>query len=129
MPNFTNRYFESMPHDPIESNYTRQVSKSMLSKVSPTPVSEPKLLGYAFEVAEMMGISKEEIEGLDWLNVLSGNGKLNGMETYAHCYAGHQFGYFTILGEISAVFRYWALCFHSFFICIIFFLGYALLNK
>ena len=85
MPTFTNRYFASMPHDPIESNYTRQVAKAMLSKVAPTPVSDPKLLGYAREVSESLGISQEDIEGQNWLKVLSGNGQLIGMETYAHC--------------------------------------------
>ena len=116
MPKFTNRYFETMPHDPIESNYTRQVSKSMLSKVNPTPVSNPKLLGYSFEVAELMGISKEDIEGNNWLKILSGNGKIVGMETYSHCYAGHQFGHWAgqlgdgraiALGEIEHAGQYW----------------------
>jgi len=118
MPTFTNRYFESMPHDPIETNYTRQVAKAMLSKVKPTPVSEPKLLGYSAEVASMLGFSQEEMEGDKWLKILSGNGTLLGMETYAHCYAGHQFGNWAgqlgdgraiALGEIENAGRYWEL--------------------
>ncbi len=116
MPNFTNRYFESMPHDPIESNYTRQVAKSMLSKVTPTPVSDPKLLGYSAEVAELLGVSQDDMNGEDWLKLLSGNGSLSGMETYAHCYAGHQFGNWAgqlgdgraiALGEIEYEGKHW----------------------
>ena len=61
MLNFTNRYFESMPHDPVESNYTRQVAKAMLSKVTPTPVSDPRLLGYSTDVASLLGVSHEDI--------------------------------------------------------------------
>ena len=70
---------------------TRQVAKAMLSKVTPTPVSDPRLLG----ILRMffIGVSHENIEGEDWLKVLSGNGTLSGMATYAHCYAGHQFGH------------------------------------
>ena len=118
MPTFTNRYFAAMPHDPIETNYTRQVSKAMLSKVVPTPVSDPKLLGYSSEVADLLGIEQGEIEGEHWLNILAGNGKLTGMETYAHCYAGHQFGNWAgqlgdgraiALGEIEHKGKHWEL--------------------
>lgn len=118
MPTFTNRYFEAMPHDPIETNYTRPVSKAMLSKVIPTPVSNPKLLGYSYEVASILGISTGDIEGENWLKILAGNGKLDGMETYAHCYAGHQFGNWAgqlgdgraiALGEIEHDGKYWEL--------------------
>ena len=118
MPTFTNRYFASMPHDPIESNYTRQVAKAMLSKVAPTPVSDPTLLGYSVDVANCLGVSQEDIEGQEWLKILAGNGQLTGMETYAHCYAGHQFGNWAgqlgdgraiALGEIEHEGKHWEL--------------------
>lgn len=118
MPTFTNRYFASMPHDPVESNYTRQVAKAMLSKVAPTPVSDPTLLGYSVEVSNCLGVSQEDIEGQEWLKILAGNGQLTGMETYSHCYAGHQFGNWAgqlgdgraiALGEIEHEGKHWEL--------------------
>ena len=38
-------------------------------------------------------------------NYFSGNEELEGSETYAHCYCGHQFGYFSgQLGDGAAIY-------------------------
>ncbi len=117
MPIFSNRFYAAMPKDPTTSNYVRQVPKAMLSEVTPTPVSNPKLLGVSESVAQSLGLG-EEVYGKEWLSVLSGNGALDGMKTYAHCYGGHQFGHWAgqlgdgraiALGEIAHDGAHWEL--------------------
>lgn len=117
MPVFSNRFYAAMPKDPTTSNYVRQVSKAMLSDVTPTPVSNPRLLSVSDSVAKLLGIG-DEVYGEEWLSVLSGNGSLEGMQTYAHCYGGHQFGHWAgqlgdgraiALGEIAHEGAHWEL--------------------
>ena len=116
MPVFTNRYYQAVPRDPIRENYVRQVGKAMVSDVTPTPVSDPKLLGYSPSVADLLGLSEEDMAHRHWLSVLSGNGQLEGMKTYSHCYGGHQFGHWAgqlgdgraiALGEVSYEHKHW----------------------
>lgn len=118
MPNFTNRYYNAMPKDPIAENYVRQVPKAMLSDVNPTPVSNPRLLGYSSAVATALGLTVQDITSDAWLEALSGNGVIEGMQTYAHCYGGHQFGHWAgqlgdgraiALGEIEHNQQFWEL--------------------
>ena len=88
----------------------------MVSDVTPTPVSDPKLLGYSPSVAALLGLSEEDMAHRHWLSVLSGNGQLEGMKTYSHCYGGHQFGHWAgqlgdgraiALGEVSYEHKHW----------------------
>lgn len=89
---FDNTFINELPGDPEEQNFTRQVQNSCWSKVKPTPVSDPKLLIYAAEVANLLGITSEEMNSGEMLKALSGNGLIEGMVSYATCYGGHQFG-------------------------------------
>jgi serine/tyrosine/threonine adenylyltransferase len=66
------------------------VIKAFGSLVSPTPVSNPRMLAWIPEVAQLLGLPTSP--GQDWTDVLSGNQILPGMKPYAACYGGHQFG-------------------------------------
>lgn len=87
-----NRFTSELPADPNQENEIRQVSNALFSYVNPTKPSNPKLIHASTEVAEMVGISTEEIQSEDFLNAFSGKEILPETRSYAMCYAGHQFG-------------------------------------
>jgi uncharacterized protein YdiU (UPF0061 family) len=60
--------------------------------VSPTQVANPKTVAYSIEVAELLGLSEASCKSDDFTQVFAGNRLLPGMDPYATCYAGHQFG-------------------------------------
>ncbi|RKR05314.1 uncharacterized protein YdiU (UPF0061 family) [Flavobacterium sp. 90] len=87
-----NRFTAELPADPNEVNEVRQVSNALFSYVNPTKPSSPKLIHASREVAELIGITANEIESEAFLNVFSGKEILPETRPYAMCYAGHQFG-------------------------------------
>jgi uncharacterized protein YdiU (UPF0061 family) len=105
MFNFDNRFIRELPADPESQNYLRQVTGASWSNVSPTPVRNPVLLAHSPELAGLLDIDDTEIQSSEMLNALSGNGLLHGMQTYATCYGGHQFGHWAgQLGDGRAIF-------------------------
>ncbi len=87
-----NTFTEELPADLIENNETRQVVEAAFSYVKPVKPKNPKLIHVSNEVAESVGISKEETQSEEFLNVFSGNSVLENTKPYAMAYAGHQFG-------------------------------------
>ena len=87
-----NRFTAELPADPDLTNEIRQVKNTLFSYVNPTQPSNPKLIHAFEEVAELVGISKDEIQSEEFLNVFSGKEILPETKPYAMCYAGHQFG-------------------------------------
>ncbi len=90
--NFDNTFTRELPADPETSNYRRQVVGACYSKVKPTPVSAPKLIAYSKEAAKLLDLSDEACKSEQFKEVFAGNRLLSGMEPYAACYGGHQFG-------------------------------------
>lgn len=89
---FDNRFLAQLPVDPETQNFRRQVEGACCSLVSPTPTSAPKLVAYSAEVAESLGLSEDDCQSDEFLRAFSGNQLLPGMESFANCYGGHQFG-------------------------------------
>jgi uncharacterized protein YdiU (UPF0061 family) len=89
---FDNRFVRELPADPDTGNWTRQVHRACYSRVQPKPVAQPLLVAYAREVAELLGLSAEACETAEFAQVFAGNRLLPGMDPYAACYGGHQFG-------------------------------------
>ncbi|BDU26486.1 protein adenylyltransferase SelO [Flavobacterium sp. GSB-24] len=87
-----NRFTAELPADPDLTNEIRQVKNTLFSYVNPTKPSNPELIHASEEVAELVGISKDEIQSEEFLNTFSGKDILPGTQPYAMCYAGHQFG-------------------------------------
>lgn len=90
--NFDNRFVRELPADPEDSNRVRQVYKACYSRVQPTPVAAPQLVAYAHEVAKLTGLDSAACESEEFARVFVGNQLLPGMDPYACCYGGHQFG-------------------------------------
>jgi len=87
-----NRFTTELPADPDLTNETRQVKNTLFSYVNPTKPSNPKLIHASEEVAELVGISKDEIQSEEFLNTFSGKEIYPETQPFAMCYAGHQFG-------------------------------------
>jgi len=111
MLNFNNRFVQSLPADANPRNHSRQVQGALWSRVEPTPVAAPRLIAYSPEVAEALGLNDAQMHSPEMVDVLSGNGTLPGVETYATVYGGHQFGNWAgqlgdgraiLLGEVIA---------------------------
>ncbi len=89
---FDNRFTRQLPADPQTENFTRQVRNACYSRVMPTPVAAPKLIAYSPEVAELLGLPEEFVRSDEFAQVFAGNRLLAGMDPFAMCYGGHQFG-------------------------------------
>jgi len=89
---FTNRFTRELPGDPESENRRRQVRQACWSGVSPTPVAAPRLVSYAREVAALLDLEVTPDNEQAYAEVFGGNRLLPGMEPFAMCYGGHQFG-------------------------------------
>ncbi len=89
---FDNRFVRELPADLETKNETRQVIGACYSSVLPTPVREPQTIAVAKEVADLLNLSEDVCESDDFAQVFAGNRLAKGMEAYATCYGGHQFG-------------------------------------
>ena len=90
--NFDNRLTNTLPGDPEEQNFNRQVRGACWSTVAPTPVSAPSLGAISKEMARELGLTKRQYESSLFSDVFGGNKLIEGMHSYAYCYGGHQFG-------------------------------------
>ncbi len=101
---FDNRFVAELPGDPDHSQRRRQVLGAAWSPARPTPVAAPRLLAHAREVAELVGLSEEDVSAPWFAEVFAGNALLPGMQPYAAVYGGHQFGHWAgQLGDGRAI--------------------------
>ncbi len=102
--NFDNRFYHQLPADPSEANSPRQVFNACYSKVKPTAVVAPKTIITALAVGETLGFNQADLLSQNFANAFSGNQLLDGMQPYAMCYGGHQFGHWAgQLGDGRAI--------------------------
>ncbi|MCK5355929.1 MAG: YdiU family protein, partial [Methyloprofundus sp.] len=90
--NFDNHFINQLPADKETANHRRQVENACYSHVVPTAVANPQLVAYAKEVAALFDLSEEDCQSDRFTQVFAGNQLANGMQPYAMCYGGHQFG-------------------------------------
>jgi uncharacterized protein YdiU (UPF0061 family) len=101
---FTNRFTRDLPGDPETHNSRRQVRQACWSRVSPTPVGAPRLVAHAREVADLLDIEITPDNEQTFAEVFGGNQLLPGMDPFAMCYGGHQFGHWAgQLGDGRAI--------------------------
>ncbi len=84
---FRNTFVAELPGDPVAVNVPRQVRGACYTRVAPTPVAAPRLLGWSHALGGELGIAQPSDA-----EVLAGNRALPGMQPYAARYGGHQFG-------------------------------------
>lgn len=102
--NFDNRFVDNLPADPNCENRRRTVQNACYSFVDPTAVKKPKLVAWSREMLHQLDLKEEVCHSDDFLQVFSGNKILSGMQAYAMCYGGHQFGHWAgQLGDGRAI--------------------------
>jgi len=89
---FDNSFVRELPADPLLENVPRAVRNACYTRVDPTPVPAPRLLGWADAVGAMLGVARPDSPAGPVAEVLGGNRVLSGMQPYAARYGGHQFG-------------------------------------
>ena len=93
--NFDNLALKALPIDKEVKNFVRQVSGACFSRVEPTPVENATMVAYSPQAMSLVDLPEEELKRPDFAEYFSGNKILPGAEPSAHCYCGHQFGYFS----------------------------------
>jgi uncharacterized protein YdiU (UPF0061 family) len=82
-----------LQHDPL-----------FYEKVEPTPLHEPYLIAASQSAAALLGVDEDLYLDEKLLSIVNGEEKLEGSETFAMCYSGHQFGQFVSrLGDGRAI--------------------------
>ncbi|WP_019639736.1 protein adenylyltransferase SelO [Paenibacillus fonticola] len=84
-------------------NSYAELSDIFYTLQNPTPVREPKLVVFNALLAESLGLNAEALQGSEGAAVFAGNEIPGGALPLAQAYAGHQFGYFTMLGDGRAI--------------------------
>ncbi len=90
--NINDTFNKELLADKETSNQRRQVYNAAFSYVSPRIPSNPKLIHVADDVAKLIGISIEETQSIEFLNLVSGTAIYPNTKPYSMAYAGHQFG-------------------------------------
>ncbi len=73
-------------------------------RVKPAPLNEAFIIHANESVAELLDIDKEELKSEAFVSFVNGALQPEGSDTFAMCYAGHQFGFFVErLGDGRAI--------------------------
>ena len=86
----------------FDNSYTKLPS-SFYTKQLPTPVASPKLIIFNKSLAKELNLNEEALQNDETIATFAGNYTPEGAEPIAQAYAGHQFGYFTMLGDGRAI--------------------------
>jgi serine/tyrosine/threonine adenylyltransferase len=101
---FDDSFVRELPADPELRNVPRPVRNACYTRVDPTPVRAPRLLGWSEPAGELLGIAPPESATSSVADALTGNRVLPGMKPYAARYGGHQFGHWAgQLGDGRAI--------------------------
>ena len=82
----------------FDNSYAR-LPKHFYKKLSPTQVTNPNMVIINHTLADVLGLSFKAFRDDELSQLFSGNLPPKGSEPLAQAYAGHQFGYFTHLGD------------------------------
>ena len=86
----------------LENSYT-SLPDMFFESLNPTPVKAPTLIKINIALAELLGLDAEKLQSDAGIAVLAGNVLPKDSKPIAQAYAGHQFGYFTMLGDGRAL--------------------------
>ncbi len=86
----------------FDNSYAR-LPASFFVRLNPVAVRAPKMVVFNRPLAESLGLDAQKLAGEEGTAIFSGNRIPEGGEPIAQAYAGHQFGYFTILGDGRAI--------------------------
>lgn len=84
-------------------NSFARLPQLFFSRLNPTPVQAPRLVLLNDSLATSLGINAQGLRSADGVSELAGTRIPQGGLPIAQAYAGHQFGYFTMLGDGRAL--------------------------
>jgi uncharacterized protein YdiU (UPF0061 family) len=103
-PGFTSQFTDALPADPETRNFRRQVTGACYSFVKPMRFPQASLAAWSQELGAELGLTPESMGREKFTAVFSGNIQEPGMQPYAQCYGGHQFGHWAgQLGDGRAI--------------------------
>jgi uncharacterized protein YdiU (UPF0061 family) len=86
----------------FDNTYSR-LPKVMSSQLNPIPVKDPKLTIFNHGFSKELGLDFSSLNNNQIASIFSGNLLPKESKCIAQAYAGHQFGYFTMLGDGRAI--------------------------
>lgn len=86
----------------FDNTYIR-LPELLYARQKPVPVCSPRMVLFNRELSDSLGLNTKVLQGEAGAAVFSGNHLPEKAEPIAMAYAGHQFGYFTILGDGRAI--------------------------
>jgi len=86
----------------FDNSYAR-LPETFFVRLNPLPVRAPNFIVFNAPLAQSLGLNPESLMDDEGAAVFAGNKIPEGAEPIAQAYAGHQFGYFTMLGDGRAV--------------------------
>ncbi|MDI9500196.1 MAG: YdiU family protein [Bacillota bacterium] len=86
----------------FDNGYAR-LPESFYTLMGPAPVRSPELAVLNHDLACLLGLDPKELSGREGVAIFAGNMIPEGAQPLAQAYAGHQFGYFTMLGDGRAI--------------------------
>lgn len=103
---FDNQTLRSLPVDNSPNmKSARSVPGACFSVVRPTPVTNPQMVAFSPSAMSLLGLSPDDMQTEEAVQVFSGNKLMDGSEPAAHCYCGYQFGVFAgQLGDGAAMY-------------------------
>lgn len=86
----------------FDNSYAR-LSDTFYASVGLHPVSNPEIVVFNNPLAKELGLDINALQSEEGVQILAGNKAPEGSFPMAQAYAGHQFGYFTMLGDGRAL--------------------------
>ena len=85
----------------IKNTYMEMLPSKFYSRIEISSVKKPELIIFNERLAKELGLDENEIEVMkkEGSMIFSGNRLMKNSIPIAQAYAGHQFGYFTMLGD------------------------------
>ncbi len=103
-PVFSSHFTVALPGDPETRNFRRQVTGACYSFTKPVNFAQASLVAWSHALGNELGLTPETIGVEKFTAIFSGNLQEPGMQPYALCYGGHQFGHWAgQLGDGRAI--------------------------
>lgn len=93
---------DTKPGWKLENSYAR-LPELFFSGLNLSPVHRPELIILNHRLAKSLGLNVQDLQNEEGIAILAGNHVPEGSIPIAQAYAGHQFGYFTVLGDGRAM--------------------------
>ena len=103
--NFDNKVLRDLPVDEsVNPRTQRQVHGACFTSAHQEPLENPETVAVSQSALALLGLSESEAVKDEFAEYFSGSKAFVGSKPAAHCYCGHQFGYFSgQLGDGAAM--------------------------